>query len=157
MSKTYGLPGLRIGWVATQDRAILKRMAELKDYTTICSAAPSEFLAELALKHRVALVDRTVTLLEQNLARLSDFVERHDAIVSWQRPDAGSIAFPRLVGPLAEMGDRGLCERLAEEAGVLLLPGSVYGVPDHVRVGFGRYDFAEGLLRLEAYVARWLS
>ena len=52
MSKAFGLAGLRLGWVACRDRGVLRAMAELKDYTTICTAAPSEFLARLALRHR---------------------------------------------------------------------------------------------------------
>ncbi|MGC9348398.1 MAG: aminotransferase class I/II-fold pyridoxal phosphate-dependent enzyme [Anaerolineae bacterium] len=157
MSKTYGLPGLRIGWVATHDRTVLERMAQLKDYTTICSAAPSEFLAELALRHRDVLVARTAALLATNLPILADFIKRHRHLMTWHRPGAGPIAFPRLVGPAAEIGDRVLCEMLARDAGVLLLPGSVYGIPDHVRVGFGRRNFAEGLAHLGSHLAKLFS
>jgi aspartate/methionine/tyrosine aminotransferase len=157
MSKTYGLPGLRIGWVATHDRKLLERMAQLKDYTTICSAAPSEFLAELALRHRDVLVSRTAVLLRANLPVLEDFIERHRHVMTWHRPGAGPIAFPRLLGPAAEMGDRALCDTLAQDAGVLLLPGTVYGVPDHVRVGFGRLDFAEGLAVLDSWFSKRFS
>jgi aspartate/methionine/tyrosine aminotransferase len=55
MSKTYGLPGLRIGWIATHDLETYRAMAALKDYTTMCNSAPSEFLATLALRRRNTL------------------------------------------------------------------------------------------------------
>ncbi len=150
MSKTYGLPGLRIGWISTHDADLLQRMAQLKDYTTICNAAPSEFLAGVALRHREVLVNRTVDLLRRNLAHLDAFMARHREHFEWRRPGAGPIAFPALAGSAAEMGADAFCEHLVRKSGVLLLPGTVYGVPGHVRVGFGRRDIPEALARLDA-------
>lgn len=150
MSKTYGLAGLRIGWVATHDRVLLERLARLKDYTTICNAAPSEVLATVALRHRAVLVARTRQVLSRNLDLLDAFFAAHADVFAWRRPDAGPIAFPGLRGWAAALGADALCERLAREAGVLLLPGTVYDVEGHVRVGFGREDLAAGLARLES-------
>jgi aspartate/methionine/tyrosine aminotransferase len=155
MSKTYGLPGLRLGWVATHNPSLTARMAQLKDYTTICNAAPSEMLAEVALRHRGALVARSVALLRRNLDLLADFIARHPDVFTWQPPGAGPIAFLRLVGRPAAAGAEAFCEQLAREAGVLLLPGTVYDVEGYVRIGFGRQDFPEALARLEAYLAGW--
>lgn len=73
MSKTYGLPGLRIGWIATRNEAVYDGMAALKDYTTICSSAPSEFLSELALRHREKLVERNLSIITRNLGVLDEF------------------------------------------------------------------------------------
>ena len=73
MSKTYGLAGLRIGWIATRNAAVLDQMAALKDYTTICSSAPSEYLAELALRHREEIAGRNLQIIHDNLALLDDF------------------------------------------------------------------------------------
>jgi aspartate/methionine/tyrosine aminotransferase len=150
MSKTYGLPGLRIGWLATHDRALLGRVGQLKDYTTICSAAPSEFLATVALRHRDRLVARTLALLSANLAEVDAFMDRHADLFSWHPPAAGPIAFPGLRGQAAGLGSDRLCERLALEAGVLLLPGSVYDVENHVRIGFGRRDLPAALAQFES-------
>lgn len=150
MSKSYGLPGLRIGWIATHDAGLRQHMAQLKDYTTICNAAPSEALATVALRHRAVLVDRAVSLLQENLDHLDAFFARHEDLFDWQRPIAGPIAFPGLVGEAAVMGADAFCERLVQEAGVLLLPGTVYDVLGHVRVGFGRRNLPEALARLEA-------
>jgi aspartate/methionine/tyrosine aminotransferase len=149
MSKTYGLAGLRIGWIATRNAAIYEEMAALKDYTTICSSAPSEFLAELALRHRGELVVRNVGIITQNLGLLDDFFERHGGTFSWQRPKAGPIAFPRLLHDDSET----FCRRLVRDAGVLLLPGTVFDdAGNHVRIGFGRRGTAAAINRLEAHL-----
>ncbi len=151
LSKTYGLPGLRIGWVATHNERILNAMAMLKDYTTICNSAPSEFLAELALQQRSALVQRSMGIIKRNLQILDDFFMRHAARFEWRKPKAGPIAFPRL--RRGEV-DR-FCDRLITEAGVLLLPGSVYDDRrNHFRIGFGRADMPEAVARLDDFLRR---
>jgi aspartate/methionine/tyrosine aminotransferase len=150
MSKTYGLAGLRIGWVATRNAAIYQRMAALKDYTTICSSAPSEFLAELALRHRAKIAWRNVERIRYNLNLLDEFFANHTDRFVWARPQAGPIAFPRLLGEPIEP----FCKRLVEATGVLLLPGTVYDDEgNHFRLGFGRKNFPEGLARLATYLS----
>lgn len=149
MSKTYGLPGLRIGWIATRDKEIYARMAALKDYTTICNSAPSEFLAELALRQRKVLVRRNLQIIEHNLNILDDFFGRHTELFEWRRPKAGPIAFPRLL-----KGDvESFCRNLVAATGVLLLPGTVY---DHdgnnFRIGFGRENLADAVVQLGKFL-----
>jgi aspartate/methionine/tyrosine aminotransferase len=151
MSKAYGLAGLRIGWVATRNTAILSRMAALKDYTTICSSAPSEFLAELALRNGEAIAARNRGIIAAHLALLDGFFARHADRFSWQRPKAGPIAFPRLLVGNVET----FCSALLESSGVLLLPGTVYGdMGNHFRIGFGRRNMPEALARLEEYLVK---
>jgi len=151
MSKSYGLPGLRIGWVATRNRELLARMAAVKDYTTICSSAPSEFLAALALRHGEALLERNRAILAENRARADAFFARHGERLGWVRPAAGPIGFPRLLAGDVEA----FCRRLAEEASVLLLPGTVYDVETpHFRIGLGRRDFPQALERLDEFLGR---
>jgi aspartate/methionine/tyrosine aminotransferase len=151
MSKTYGLAGLRIGWIATQNAEIYGRMAALKDYTTICNSAPSEFLAELALHHRKKLVARNLEVISSNLALLDQFFVRHPDRFAWQRPKAGSIGFPQLIGQ--DVNE--FCKDLVETSGVLLLPGTLYDDPgNHLRIGFGRKNFPDALARLEEYIGR---
>jgi aminotransferase class I and II len=77
ISKSYGLPGLRTGWIATRDAALRDAVATLKDYTTICASAPSEFLTALALRHRRVLVGRNLDIVRHNLPLLDAFFERH--------------------------------------------------------------------------------
>ncbi|HLT59440.1 MAG: aminotransferase class I/II-fold pyridoxal phosphate-dependent enzyme [Limnochordales bacterium] len=149
LSKSYGLPGLRIGWVATRNRQVLRRMAAVKDYTTICNSAPSEFLAALALRHGETLLARSRALLAANRAHVDGFFARHPDWFRWVRPSAGPIGFPRLLaGDVEEF-----CRRLADEASVLLLPGTVYDVATpHFRLGLGRADLPQALSRLEEFL-----
>ncbi|MGE5423291.1 MAG: aminotransferase class I/II-fold pyridoxal phosphate-dependent enzyme, partial [Ignavibacteriales bacterium] len=96
MSKSYGLAGLRIGWIATRSREIYNKMASYKDYTSICSSAPSEFLAATALRHHDKLVRRSLDIIKDNLTLLDGFFARYDHLFSWIKPKAGPIAFPSL-------------------------------------------------------------
>ena len=151
MSKSFALAGLRIGWLATHDRAFLDRAARFKDYTTICSSAPSEILSLIALRARDAVLARSRSIAETNLAILDPFFERWAGKLSWVRPRGGSIGFPRLRDgiPIERFAD----ELLATE-GVLLAPGSVFGHPgNHFRLGFGRTDMAAALERLDAFLS----
>jgi aspartate/methionine/tyrosine aminotransferase len=151
MSKSYGLAGLRIGWIATQNRDLYQKIARLKDYTTICNSAPSEFLAEVALRQRQKLLNRNLGIITHNLALLDDFFTRHKSTFQWYQPDAGPIAFPRLLDDNID----DFCDQLVKEAGVLLLPGSMYDHPgDHFRIGFGRANLPQALERLEDYLNR---
>ncbi len=149
VSKTYGLPGLRTGWIACRDEALREAVVAVKLYTTICSSAPSELLSALALRHRERFAERNRGLVLENLALADAFVERHTGLVEWVRPTASPIGFPRLAVP----DTQAFCEALAAEAGVLLLPGEVYDVPGHARLGLGRVHVPEALERLERYVA----
>ncbi|HEX3290376.1 MAG TPA: aminotransferase class I/II-fold pyridoxal phosphate-dependent enzyme [Gaiella sp.] len=149
VSKTYGLPGLRTGWIACRDPALRDAVVAAKLYTTICSSAPSELLAAIALRNRAGLVERNRALVIANLRLADAFVERHSDVVDWVRPDASPIGFP-----LLRVGDTtAFCERLADEAGVLLLPGDVYDERGHVRLGLGRLGAAEAFERLSAFLA----
>lgn len=159
MSKTYGLAGLRIGWVATRNESIHQKMATLKDYTTICNSAPSEFLAELALRHRKELTARNLGIIHRNLALLDDFFARHSDRFSWVRPHAGPIAFPKLFSGEVET----FCDELVHESGVLLLPGTLYDHPGnpvstaldhHFRLGFARKNMPEALARLDEFLGQ---
>jgi aspartate/methionine/tyrosine aminotransferase len=150
LSKSYGLPGLRLGWVASRNTPVLRGMAQIKDYTTICNSAPSEFLAALALRQRVRLLARNLAIVQHNLPLLDAFFARHVDRFTWVRPSAGPIAFPRLVG---DQDVEAFCAEVAAQAGVLLAPGTLYDCPGHFRVGFGRRNMPEALARLEAHLS----
>jgi len=150
MSKTYGLAGLRIGWIATRNAEVYQRMAAFKDYLSICNSAPSEFLAILALRHHEAIATRNLEIIRDNLSRLDTFFARYPEIFDWQRPKAGSTAFPAL---RLLLGSEAFCTRLVEQAGVLLLPSTVYEYGDrHFRLGFGRRNLPHALDRLEQHI-----
>jgi len=153
ISKSYGLPGLRLGWIVTRDPELRQAVMRWKDYTTICSSAPSEVLTAIALRHREVLLERNLAIVARNLPRLETFFARHPDRFEWVRPVAAPIGFPRVNGVARPPGDVDrFCERLAA-VGVLLLPGSVYDQPDHVRVGFGRANLPEALDVLESALA----
>ena len=149
MSKAFGLAGLRIGWIATRDERLRRRLAALKDYTTICNSAPSEVLALIALRARDRVLARAMGIIAANLPLLDGFFARHRARVDWVRPVAGTVAFPRLLGADADRFAAALIER----EGVLLLPASRFGyVGSHFRIGFGRLDMRSGLERLDRFL-----
>jgi aspartate/methionine/tyrosine aminotransferase len=155
MSKSFAMAGLRIGWLATRDRDVLARCAAMKDYTTICSSAPSEILALIGLRARDRILARSRGIVEAGLDRLDGFFEDWADRFEWVRPRAGSVAFPRLTVPGLRIDD--WAAGLVEAEGVLLLPGSQFGHPgNHFRVGFGRTDLPEALEGLERYAAATL-
>jgi aspartate/methionine/tyrosine aminotransferase len=150
MSKAYGLAGLRIGWIATRNSDIYRRIAAFKDYTTICNSAPSEFLSSLALRHRVSLLERNLGIIKDNLVLLDHFFEKYPQHFRWHRPVAGPIAFPAL----QERQDiEKFCAALVESKGVLLLPSTTYDYGNsHFRLGFGRKNMPECLEKLEEFI-----
>lgn len=155
VSKAYGLPGLRVGWIACRDRDVLRSMLRLKHYLSICNAAPAELLACIALKAADSILTRNRNLTAENLRKLDSFFDRHTDLFEWYAPDGGCVAYPRYLG--SEGIDR-FCARLVEEAGVLLLPGSMYRstlLPtpqDRFRIGYGRYGMDEALTAFEAFL-----
>jgi aspartate/methionine/tyrosine aminotransferase len=153
MSKTYGLAGLRIGWVATRRADVRAAMIQVKDYTTICSSAPSELLATIALRHREVLAARNRELAVRHLGLLDLFFDRQRDRLSWVRPQAGPICFPRLE---REVDVDALCGALAERDGVLIAPGSLFDLPRHFRLGFGRATLPEALAAFERALDRHL-
>jgi aspartate/methionine/tyrosine aminotransferase len=152
MSKAFGLAGLRLGWAACRNRGVLRAMAEMKDYTTICTAAPSEFLAALALRQRRRILERNLEIIGANLDRLNGFMAGHERFFAWLPPKAGPVAFPAV---RFAAGCDDFCSRLLREQGVLLLPGRIFGAaPEHFRIGFGRSDFRLGLEKLSAFMKK---
>jgi aspartate/methionine/tyrosine aminotransferase len=149
VSKAYGLPGLRTGWLACRDHELLARIRALKLYTTICSSAPSELLVALAVRHGERLVERSRRLVLANLPLLDAFLESREELFEWVRPTAGPIGFPRVSG---DFDVERWCESIAREASVLLLPGAVYEQPRHVRFGFGRVNLPQALARLSEHL-----
>jgi aspartate/methionine/tyrosine aminotransferase len=150
LSKSFGLPGLRIGWLATRDRDLYTKLAAFKDYTTICSSAPSEALAIMALKAKDEVLRRNQEIVAANLRRLDGFFENRASAFAWTKPRAGTIGFPRLLLP---GGSAAFCADLVEKQGTMLLPSTVYSYDDdHFRIGFGRLNMPAALDRLEEYV-----
>ena len=155
MSKAYGLPGLRIGWLACKDRAMLVRFERFKHFLSICNSAPSEVLARIALKARETILERNRKVIHDNLVVLEAFFADYAHLFAWRVPDGGCIGFIRYRG--AE-GVEEFTRRLVEESGVLFLPSSLYRselgpVPDNcLRVGFGRSHVPAGVAALRQWL-----
>lgn len=148
MSKAYGLPGLRIGWIACQDTELLSTFERYKHFLTICNSGPSEILSIIALRNRAIILDRNRKLVSRNLEKLDKFFGEFIDVFDWKRPDGGAVAYPKYIG---DKDCTEFCEDLINETGVLLLPPSIYKselLPtptDHFRIGFGRSGMDEML------------
>lgn len=152
MSKAYGLPGLRIGWIATKDKEILEKLTKMKHYTSICSSGPSEFLATIALKHGQTILEKNTKLIKENLKMAADFFKDHSDLFDYKPHKAGPIAFIKLKG---ESPVDDFCQRLLDEKGVLLLPASIYEVEGQFfRMGFGRSNFPESFKVFTDYIKK---
>lgn len=156
MSKAYGLPGLRIGWIACQDAEIISKMERMKHYLSICNSGPSERLARIALENRDTLLARNCAIVDDNLAKWDAFFARYPDLFEWYRPDGSCTAFPRYLG---QEGVEEFSRRLVEEKGVLFLPSTIYSSElgptptDRFRLGYGRRGLDEGLAVLDSFVS----
>lgn len=151
LSKAFGLPGLRTGWLACADVALLAKFQAFKDYTTICSSAPSEVLSIIALRSQEVIVERNLAIVRENLAAARAFFGAQSAHFEWIDPRAGSVAFPRWLGdqPVEE-----LAEEVVTQVGVMMVPGSMFHFGGgHFRVGLGRQNLPEVLQALGHYLA----
>jgi aspartate/methionine/tyrosine aminotransferase len=150
LAKVHALAGLRTGWVASRDTALLDGAVMRKDYLSICNAAPAETLASLALDVGEALCARTRARLEVNLAEVERFLARHQDLFAWNHPRAGTTVFPRL----RRGGAEAFCEALVRERGVLLVPSHLLEFGDaHVRLGYGRASLPDALAVLEEHLS----
>ena len=152
MTKPYGLGGLRVGWLASKKADILGGASTLKDYTTMCAAAPSEFLSILALTHKKEILGRNIGIAAKNIAAFDEVVKRSAGRLSWVPPRGGYTGFVRLNVP--GMTAREFALRLIKEKDVLVLPGDVFGDPERFRVGVGtpQADFIRGIGALAEFV-----
>jgi aspartate/methionine/tyrosine aminotransferase len=157
MSKAYGLPGLRIGWIACQDRTVLSRMERMKHYISICNSAPSESLAKIALLNGGRILERNNRLITANLDKLKALFNEFEDLFEWYTPDGGCVGYPRYKGA---DGVENFARDLVESVGVLLLPASLYRselnpTPDNrFRIGFGRANIEEGIAAMRSYLLR---
>jgi aspartate/methionine/tyrosine aminotransferase len=130
-------------------------MEHIKHYLSICNAGPSEHLVIIALKARKRILQRNLALIDANLKEVNAFFGEFADLFDWQVPDGGCIAFPRYKG---KDGVEAFARRLAEEAGIVVLPASLYQsdltpVPtDRFRIGFGRNHIPEGIAAMRAWL-----
>ena len=135
LSKAYGLPGLRIGWMVGPPKTITELMG-YHDYLTLTPTMLSDRLARLVLekRRRQEILGRTRTILRKNYPALRDWLEDHGTLFSHVPPAAGAICYLRYA---LTMNSTALVERLRREKSVLLVPGDMFGMDGYVRIGIG--------------------
>jgi aspartate/methionine/tyrosine aminotransferase len=133
LSKVYGLPGLRIGWIVAP-RERIEATLEMKDYTTIAPATISEALAEIALARRKQLLERARFLINERWPMLEDWAAGHSRELHWAPPAAGAICFFSYQYPI---DSKSFVDRLINEYGTMVVPGVHFRAERHLRIGFG--------------------
>lgn len=106
LSKSYGLPGLRVGWAATQDRALLARLERLKHYTSICNPGITEHLAAAALRISDRIHDRNRAIVAGNIALVAEFCAEFPDLLAFEPPQGGCVSFPRFLGATSAAAHR---------------------------------------------------
>jgi aspartate/methionine/tyrosine aminotransferase len=153
LSKAYGLPGLRIGWIVAPPEFVASTWS-YHDYTTIAPGALSDRLARVALQpaRRRDILARTRRIVRENLPLIEDWLRAHDPMFSWIAPQAGAIVYVRYQYPI---NSTELVTRLRDEKSVLIVPGDHFGMDGYLRLGFGeRPDYLrQGLERLHALLS----
>lgn len=152
MSKAFGLGGLRIGWIACRDAALRERIVAFKHYQSICPAAPSELLAEIALRAADRVLGRIAGIVAEGLPLVAGLVERHPGLLRWTPPRAANVGYVEL---LDERGAEWFALRALEETGVFVVPSDAFQDGSrHLRMGYARRGIREAVAAIEPFVAR---
>ncbi|MEZ6124250.1 MAG: aminotransferase class I/II-fold pyridoxal phosphate-dependent enzyme [Planctomycetaceae bacterium] len=151
VSKTFGLGGLRIGWLATRCREVLQRAKQYRYYTTEMTNTPCQMLAAAALRKSNDILSRNRGVILSNLEVLTTFCSRYEQQLLLHPPQAGATV---LIEQKTGWSSTEFCERLLDDQRVFLVPGASMRMSDRLlRIGLGRSDFADGLERLGRFVS----
>ncbi|MBL7864894.1 MAG: aminotransferase class I/II-fold pyridoxal phosphate-dependent enzyme [Cyclobacteriaceae bacterium] len=152
MAKSFGLAGLRLGWLVSRNKKVIDDVMSYKDYLTICNNSMSEVLSLIAIRNSEKLIDSNLQKIRSNIGAFTAFKDRHPDLISFPKPKAGSTLFAKL-----NIGEPALayCERLVQQAGIMLLPSEMFDFGDqHVRIGLGREKLQEGINAWDDFIAR---
>ena len=154
-SKAFSLPGVRTGWMIEHDRKRRERYWNARAYFSISNNTAGEMLAEIAMRKRDVVLQKTQEAATRNLEYLDRFMTEHDETLGWIRPQGGMTAFPWLV---SGENARPFCQAAAE-LGILLAPGDCFDCPPHFRLGFAAtaHEFPMALDRLGKFVKSWTA
>jgi len=135
LSKAYGLPGLRIGWIVGPP-SLVASLWSYHDYTSIAPGALSDALARRALEpaRRTRILGRTREILNRNFPIIAEWLDAHDGLFTYAPPDAGAIVYAQYHH---EINSTALVTRLREEKSVLIVPGDHFGMDHYLRIGYG--------------------
>ena len=155
LSKCFGLPGLRTGWLITRDADLMDKLWNIKSYTTICASAPGEFLSLIALENAAALTRRCMEIVRRNTEIAGQFFARHRAHFHMRQPDAGTIC---LVELNSDSDVSAFSDGALREAGLMILPAPVMQFDgNYFRLGLGRRGLPEALEALDAFVMEHMN
>ena len=153
-SKTFGLAGVRVGWFVSADTNFLRRVVAFKDYLSICSSAPSEVIAAMALNNIDAYLQPNLAKIRRNIELFTKFVGGHDLFSSFVRPKSGSTAFVKLADRV-DSSSLEFSNLLVAETGIMTVPAEMFDYKGrYLRVGFGRENFPEVLGLLDGYLSK---
>lgn len=142
LSKTFGLAGVRIGWVMTRNLALTTSIRNLKTYNSICQSQLDEQVACFVLQKAEAIIRKNNSIVRANVEAFDGFVANHE-FLRWLRPTAGIVGLVHSSEPIEQLLKRWFARD------VMALPGEIFGIAgDYFRVGFGKADFAEALVRI---------
>lgn len=137
MSKAYGLPGIRIGWLATQNKEVLESALAVREQVTICNSVIGEAIAKLILGKRQTILQNLKPYIERNLEVVAQWMEAHKEVVEWVRPEAGVVCLPRIRNDTSIDPEK-LYRYLIERLKTFLIPGRCFEMDNHYfRLGFG--------------------
>jgi aspartate/methionine/tyrosine aminotransferase len=149
-AKTFGLGGLRLGWLTSKNKNILKKVEKFKDYLSICNSATSEMLGTIALNNMKDFVNPNIKKIKSNILNFEKFCDRNIDFIDYYKPNSGSTAFVKLNINIPTIE---FCENLVEETGIMLLPSETFEYGNqYVRIGFGRENMPLALEQLEIYI-----
>lgn len=152
MSKAFGMSGLRIGWIAAP-REVLGSIRNTRYYTTVCPPNIDQAIAAIAHRHRNRMLERNQAVVDRNYAVLLEWMEKHEGIFDWAKPQGGPVTFPRFV---ANVDVDKFCRELVEEHSVLIAPGGyAFDSSGFIRIGYGEaLDFKAGLEIVSKAISR---
>ena len=151
-SKTFGLAGLRIGWLTSKNKNILNKVEKFKDYLSICSSSTSEILSTIALNSMDKFLIPNLNKIKRNIELFSNFQKQNENLFDFYLPRSGSTAFIKL--KLKESTSE-FADKLVKETGIMLLPAETFEYGDsHLRIGFGREIMPEMLNIFQNYISK---
>lgn len=150
MSKAWGLPGLRVGWIASKNEAAMRLIGHMRLHFNGYLGTPNEFLTSLALRHTDAIFARNATIARTQLAQLHDFMTKHRKMLAWHAPPDGVVAFPCWLG---DIDTDALSREVLAQTGVLIAPSSKFAWGQrHLRIGYGVHTFPQALALFDHYL-----
>ena len=149
-AKTFGLGGLRLGWLTSKNKNILKKVESFKDYLSICNSATSEILGTIALNNMNDFVNPNIEKIKSNILNFEKFCDRNIKFIDYYKPNSGSTAFVKLNINIPTIE---FTENLVNETGIMLLPSETFEYGNqYVRIGFGRENMPLALDQFEIYI-----